>query len=222
MGKRHPIRRVGNVVLPTIVGRYLRKTRHYQFRDLSLAIPPGVFHPGLFLSTRIFIDFLDGVDLAGKRFLELGAGSGMIALYAQSREAVVTATDISPLAVNAIRSNAERNLLEVEVIQSDLFSELGGRMFDLIVINPPYYADDPKNDPDKAWYCGKNFEYFETLFSDISNHGDRESKVLMILSEDCDIARIRQVAQKKELELNQVFSRRKRWEWHYIYEIICT
>lgn len=80
------------------------------------------------------------------KVVDLGTGSGCIAIaIARERPAAqVTAVDISSPALALARENAGALDVEVEFLEGDWFSALGGRRFDLIVANPPYVAsDDP-------------------------------------------------------------------------------
>jgi release factor glutamine methyltransferase len=81
------------------------------------------------------------------RVLDLGAGSGAIALaIAQARPAaMVTAADAAPAALEVARQNAQRLAIHnVRFVRSNWFAALAGEDFDLIVSNPPYVAaDDP-------------------------------------------------------------------------------
>ena len=81
----------------------------------------------------------------GFRVLDLGTGSGAIALsIAHMRpDATVTAVDTSQSALLVARENAQRlGTSNTEFVQSDWFSALAGQRFDLIVSNPPYIASD--------------------------------------------------------------------------------
>jgi release factor glutamine methyltransferase len=75
------------------------------------------------------------------RVLDLGTGSGAIAL-AIARErpnCEVTATDVSEAALGVARENARRlQLANVSFLQGDWTEPVAGRIFNLIVSNPPY------------------------------------------------------------------------------------
>jgi release factor glutamine methyltransferase len=166
---------------------YLRKPRPYRFRDIRITVLPGVFHPGLFFSTEFVLEFLLQQDLRGKRFLELGCGSGIISVAAAQAGAHVVASDINTIAIRNTRMNAEGCQVSVQVIHSDLFDHIPANTFDWIVINPPYYPADPHDEPAHAWYCGSNHEYFVRLFADLGRYMHQHTHVLMVLSDVCQL-----------------------------------
>lgn len=72
--------------------------------------------------------------------LELGAGSGAVSVSVKLAcpGAAVTAADISREALSLCRENAALHRTQVEWIESDWFTSLAGRSFDIIFSNPPY------------------------------------------------------------------------------------
>lgn len=74
-----------------------------------------------------------------KKVLDLCTGSGAIAIAIKKRtNATVTASDISADALTLAKENAELNGAEINFVESDLFENLNGEKFDVIVTNPPY------------------------------------------------------------------------------------
>lgn len=81
------------------------------------------------------------------KVLDLGTGSGAIALAIASQRplASVTGVDASPAALEMAQKNADSlRLANVRLLLSDWFAALAGETFDVIVSNPPYIAaSDP-------------------------------------------------------------------------------
>jgi release factor glutamine methyltransferase len=216
----HKLIKILTPVLQALLKRYLSKSRSYRFKDIHVVVEPGVFYPRFIFSTKVLLDFLDERELSGKKFLELGAGCGIISLLAAHKGAMVTASDINPAAVENIRQNALRNHLDLNIVHSDLFSNIPGKNFDCIVITPPYYPNDPKDFSEMAWFCGKNFDYFENLFSQLSLYSAPSCEIIMILSEDCNINRIREIAGRSGFEFQLVRQVKRMGEWNYIFRIL--
>lgn len=76
------------------------------------------------------------------RVLDLGAGSGCVAvtIALERPQVTVTAVDRSPAALAVAEENARALGAHVRFVQSDWFAALAGERFDLIVANPPYIA----------------------------------------------------------------------------------
>jgi len=79
---------------------------------------------------------------AGNFVLDMGCGFGPVSLYIKSRypHLQVTAVDINERAVSYAEKNAQINNLSIEVMKSNLYSQLGGRLFGDILSNPPIAA----------------------------------------------------------------------------------
>ncbi|MFW2332434.1 methyltransferase [Ilumatobacter sp.] len=82
----------------------------------------------------------------GGRVLDMGCGAGANAILAAQITDQVVAVDVNPLAVEATRTNAERNDVQnsVSAFQSDLFEQVEGD-FDVIVIDPPFRWFRPRD-----------------------------------------------------------------------------
>src|SRR3989442_11402959 len=88
----------------------------------------------------------------GERFLEVGAGAGLLALHA-ARITDAVATDVNPEAVALLRTNALKNRVSLEVVRTDLMAGLQGP-FDVVAFNPPYLPGKPRDPVDRAWHGG--------------------------------------------------------------------
>ena len=209
---------VANTYKPLLV-KYLSRNRQYVSNGLSLEIPPQVFHPGFFFSTKLLLRSINKLNLKGQTLLELGAGSGLIAMHAQKQGAVSTASDINPVAIEYLKKNRQRNGSSVRIVQSDLFDDIPLEAFDIIAINPPYYKKDPHTPADYAWYCGQKGEYFERLFTGLGNYMHDASEVLMILCDGCDLDMIKSMAAGKGFTLTCVQESRNLVEKNFIFKI---
>jgi release factor glutamine methyltransferase len=209
---------IGTTYKPLLV-RYLSTTRSYYYRGISLEVPPEVFHPGFFFSTKLLLRSIGQERFQNKRFLELGAGSGLLSIYAAKRGAFVVASDINPIALQTIQINAERNSVEIETVYSNVFDRIEPRVFDFIVINPPYYMRNPATIKEYAWFCGENGEFFEDLFADLASFMNGDSVVLMVLCDGCDIPMIKELANENRLNMRCVYSDKTVIEMNYVFKI---
>lgn len=210
---------MGRTYRPLLV-KYLSSVRTFSYRGIHLEIPPEVFHPGFFFSTKYLLGYIRQKKLQGKTLLELGAGSGLIAMYASRQGSIVTASDINPVAIQYLFKNAEANKIKLDIIKSDLFENIADQRFDWIVINPPYYKKHPSTYQEHAWFCGENGEYFTKLFEGLQNYIHKGSEVIMVLCDGCDIEMIRQIAKQHSFSLQCRHSRITLVEKNYIFSII--
>lgn len=94
------------------------------------------------------------------RMLDIGTGTGIVAIRGANMGYDVTATDTSIVALKCARKNAELNGAEIELLQSSLLDCIHGR-FSLITFNPPYLPSDP---PDSRYGGGKRGDELTRLF----------------------------------------------------------
>ncbi|AEW00596.1 methyltransferase small [Niastella koreensis GR20-10] len=216
---RRAIKQLTTRLYKPLLVKYLSATRLYTYKGIRLVIPPAVFHPGFFFSTRLLLRYIASLPLKNKFFLELGAGSGLIAMYAARQEASVTATDINPVAIHSLEMNARSNRIPLTIIKSDLFTGIPQQAFDIIAINPPYYKKQPQTGAEYAWYCGEQGEYFQQLFGGLHQYIHEQSVVLMVLCDGCDIDMIKEMALNNGFKLNCVFTKGNWVEVNYIFKV---
>jgi len=209
---------VSSTYKPLLV-KYLSKTRMYSYKGIHLEVPPQVFHPGFFFSTKLLLRYIAKEHLNGKSFLELGAGSGLLSIYAAKKGAKVVATDINPVAIECIQTNATENFVKMKIIESDVFDKIPQGQFDFILINPPYYKKNPSSFSDYAWYCGEKGEYFQKLFKGLHNYVHENSNVLMVLCDGCDLQMIKGLAMEGDCNLKCVHKKETILETNYIFRI---
>jgi release factor glutamine methyltransferase len=115
-------------------------TGEREFFSLPLAVSRDVLVPRAETELLVDVALAAVVSVAEPAVLDLGTGSGAIALAIKQtrRAARVTATDCSTAALAVARSNAARLALDVRFVESHWFEKLRGEAFDVIVSNPPY------------------------------------------------------------------------------------
>jgi len=117
------------------------------------------------------------------RILDIGTGSGAIALSLarEHPQAAVTATDISPAALQIARENADQLQVgeRLRFLEGSLFEPVEGEQFDLIVSNPPYLAGTSRqalppelaHEPDEALFGGPDgYEVLRPLAAGVFGH----------------------------------------------------
>ncbi|MEU8843161.1 HemK2/MTQ2 family protein methyltransferase [Streptomyces roseus] len=117
---------------------------------------PGVYQPQA--DTRLLAHVLAQEDLRpGTDVLEIGTGTGALALQAGRSGARVTAVDVSWRAVLTARLNAVRRRLPLSVMHGDFAARTAGSRFDLVISNPPYVPAPgalPSRGRERAWDAG--------------------------------------------------------------------
>ena len=172
----------------------------------DLDVFPMVFHPRYFGSSPILANFISSLNLAGKSFLDVGCGSGLIAMCAARRGAHVMAVDINPEAVRCTLANAQRHGLQVSARLSDLFSTIENAEFDVIAFNPPFLPGIAQSPVESAFYGGLNFDVIRRFATDVRKHLQPGGSIYMILSTDIDVAAIEQIFREQRFEVSPATS----------------
>lgn len=118
------------------------------FLGRELLVAPGVLIPRP--ETEELVELMLKEIPADARILDVGTGSGCIAisLAKELPDALVTAWDVSPEALNVARANARKLQADVRFVECDVLAcqvdEVG--LYDVIVSNPPYVTEAEKAD----------------------------------------------------------------------------
>jgi len=115
-------------------------TGEREFFSLPLAVSPDVLIPRAETELLVELALAAIAALAEPAILDVGTGSGAIALALKNAraDAVVTGSDSSGAALQLARANAARLALDVRWVESRWLEALGAQRFDAIVSNPPY------------------------------------------------------------------------------------
>ncbi len=104
--------------------------------DYEIEIEPKMsFGTAHHQTTYMMLSYLTELEVTGKRVLDMGCGTAVLAILAKLRGAAyVEAIDIDEWAYNNALENAQRNGVELNVRIGDA-ALLGERQFDLIIAN---------------------------------------------------------------------------------------
>lgn len=113
-----------------------------EFFGRTFKVTPAVLIPRPETELLVELALARCVDLRQPRLLDLGTGSGVLAvtLALELPDASVCAVDRSRQALWVAMANAAQAGASVSFVESDWFAGLGSERFDLIVANPPYVA----------------------------------------------------------------------------------
>ena len=158
----------------------------FRYEGFSIETDEDVYEPSD--DTYLLLDALEKIDIdPGFIVLEVGCGTGIVSIALSCWAASVVACDINPHAVDICKKNAVRNKAKnVEVVESDLFSNVSGR-FDLIVFNTPYLPQDSdetvSGEINHAWDGGADGrKVIDKFLSGVSKHLSSSGKVIFLES----------------------------------------
>jgi release factor glutamine methyltransferase len=168
-----------------------RSTRTVRAAGFRLTVRPTVFHPRFFISSECFAEFIGRLDLRGLRVIDVGTGSGILALAAARAGAEnVVAADINPNAALNAAENARANGLgdRVTAVCSNLLAALAPKpLFDVILSSPPKHAGEPRNLADRGWHAGPAYRDISALFDQASERLKPGGRLYVMVSSDSDL-----------------------------------
>jgi len=140
----------------------------------------------------------------GEKVLEIGTGSGIIAIEAAKKGGVVVATDINPFAIEHAKKKAEEAGIEVEFRQGNLFEPVKGEKFDLVIFNPPYLQ---KEEEAKEWidHSYSDSSVIKEFLGQYKNYLNAGGRVLLVNSSVSGVDVQGKVLAEKKLFFETIF-----------------
>ena len=182
--------------------------------DITVVVHKGVYSPdptcthATTMMTHILSDF------EGKRVLDIGTGTGFLAIYAAKKGAKkVTAVDIQPESIENALENVRAFALGeiIEVLVSDVFASVTGQ-YDVIIANLPFM--DPEWTEMNSIAVETNGRFFAQLEAHLAPGG----KAYISCSSWGDIAATESMIANSKL-VCKTYSEAARNAIWYVYEL---
>ena len=119
--------------------------------------------------------------------LEIGTGTGIVALYAYKLSKNITVSDINYNALELAEKNFKNNNANIELVFGNLFEPFKDRKFDVILFNTPYLPtseDEILNDElNYAFDGGEDGRtVIDSFINEVKNYLNKNGKVQLIQS----------------------------------------
>jgi release factor glutamine methyltransferase len=189
----------------------IKPSIHY-INGKKLYLCKNVFNPFLTIAPKFLCDNL--ILKKEWKILEMGTGSGYIALRIAEKVKKVMAVDINPTAVRCAKINVKINNLtdRVIVLESNLFSNLREEYYDSIIFNPPYLSRKPRSLIDKSW-CHEKPEKLIELFIDKSKKYLVDKGLIQVAYSNLGpIEKVKEILREKEFTLIGAKNKNLIWE----------
>jgi release factor glutamine methyltransferase len=171
--------------------------------NLTLLILPTVYEP----REDSFL-LIKALKIKPKeKILEIGTGSGIVAIHCAKAKANVIATDINSSAVTCAKLNSVLNKVKLKVLKSDLFSNVPRKLkFDKIIFNSPYL---PSNKKDKFYdiaYSGgqTGVEIVNKFLRQAPNFLKKKGKIYFVIS---SLAKMNKIIHKYKIVAKKEFGK---------------
>ncbi len=182
--------------------RMHRKPYDIFINDLEIVVFPDVFSPAYFTDSAWFARIIPPI-IGRKSLLEIGTGTGIIALSAALNGATVVATDINPQAVANAQENLKHYNVTVPVLWGNVYSPLCPEdRFDFIFWNHPFNrAEEPVEE--LLMRAGFDYRYqgLEEYIQSAHKHLNKNGILLLGTGNFADVDEIKRIASKNQYSL---------------------
>lgn len=167
-----------------------------EWRKKGLPVPglsrPLTTHYGVYLPTRTdYVELLRKLPgVKGARCFDLGTGTGVLALLLlELGAASVVGTDVEPRAVACAKENAERFVVADRFTVEERALYPDGQA-DLVVCNPPWLPEAPKNRVDRAVF-DEGGQMLEGFLAGLAAHLAPGRRGVLLLSDLAELLGLR-------------------------------
>ncbi len=149
------------------------------YYGIRIELHPDVYEPAE--DTFLLAETLEVKP--GEIALDVGTGTGIIALLMARKAKRVLGVDVNPKAVELARKNALLNGIgNVEFRLSDLFENVSGK-FDVITFNAPYLPGEPEEPIDLALVGGETGrEVIDRFIREVPDYLTENGRVYLVQS----------------------------------------
>jgi len=135
-----------------------KKRYSINFKGVNICIFPNVFSPAYFTDSKWFAETLPKI-VGQKSLLEIGTGTGIVALFSALNGAEVSATDINPDSIKNANYNFQEHNVQIKTYCGDMYEPLPPeKKFDFIFWNHPFNCGDNPNE-ELLLRSGFDFQY---------------------------------------------------------------
>lgn len=179
-----------------------KNTYTIDINNVEIDIFPYVYSPHYYNDSAYFAKVIPRI-VGKKKFLEIGSGTGIIALCVALNGAEVSVTDINQDAIKNTEHNFKKHSLNPKVYCGDIYEPLPlGEKFDFIFWSHPFNKGD---NPDESYLLQSGFDFqYESIKKYIQQahlHLTKNGRLLLGTGKFALLSKIRDIATKQGYEM---------------------
>jgi len=183
-----------------------------EVNNLKIKICRDVFSPFYTFSSELLAYAAHSQVKSSDLVLDLGTGSGFLALIVSRKARFTVASDISIRAAHCALENLKRNMLQLfcDVVACDLTSAFRDKAFSLVIFNPPYLEGTPRNELEKAFFGGPKI--VKEFFIDAGRILKKDGRILLAYSTLGPVSSLFLEAKRNGWVFTRISEKRTLWE----------
>ena len=190
--------------------QYITQKQEFMGMDFFVNEDVLIPQPDTEILVETVLDICKRYGNQSLRILDLCTGSGAIAIsLSKILDTQIFASDVSTNALEVAEKNNVLNNTKVEFIESNLFEQINGEKFDIIVSNPPYIKNEeikslPKqvqNEPYIALAGGEDgLDFYRKIIDEAYKHINKNGYLCLEIGYDQKEDLIKLIKQNENYE----------------------